>query len=221
MAHARRRSETFEQDGLSYYNRRKVETGRQGGKIEVRVDDRVLVQRAQRGDQDAFAALVTRHQRYVYNLAYRLLRDTNEAEDLAQEAFLRVWKGLSAFRGGAKFTTWLYRIVTNLCYNRLNKLRRQLLDVSVDEYNPALSLSPAKEPPAVLEAAEKNAFLHQQVAALPAKYQLVISLFYLQGFSYQEMAQVLDLPLGTVKTHLFRARKRLKQRLLTVQEFSG
>ena len=207
MAHARRRSETFEQDGLSYYNRRKVETGRQGGKIEVRVDDRVLVQQSEAEETTAGA--------------YRLLRDTNEAEDLAQEAFLRVWKGLSAFRGGAKFTTWLYRIVTNLCYNRLNNLRRQLLDVSVDDDDPALSLSPAKEPPAVIEAAEKNAFLHQQVAALPAKYQLVISLFYLQGFSYQEMAQVLDLPLGTVKTHLFRARKRLKQRLLTVQEFLG
>jgi RNA polymerase sigma-70 factor (ECF subfamily) len=196
-----------------------VELGQQGGKIEVRVDDRVLVGRAQRGDQDAFAALVTRHQRYVYNLAYRLLRDTDEAEDLVQEAFLRAWKGLGAFRGEAKFTTWLYRIVTNLCYNRLDKLRRQLLDISVDDDDLAIPLSPVIEPPAVIEAAEEHAYLHQQVSALPVKYRLVISLFYLQGFSYQEMAQVLDLPLGTVKTHLFRARERLRRRLLTVQEF--
>ncbi len=178
----------------------------------------MLVQRAQRGNQDAFAALVTRHQRYVYNLAYRLLGDGREAEDLAQEAFLRVWKGLNTFRGDAKFTTWLYRIVTNLCYNRLEGLRRELLDLSVDDGDLAHALSHAKEPPVVVETAESYAFLHRQVAALPTKYQLVISLFYLQGFSYQEMAQVLEMPLGTVKTHLFRARQRLKQYLLAEQE---
>jgi RNA polymerase sigma-70 factor (ECF subfamily) len=182
------------------------------------VDDRVLVQRAQRGDQDAFAALVTRHQRYVYNLAYRLLRDGREAEDLAQEAFLRAWKGLGTFRGDAKFTTWLYRIVTNLCYNRLESLRRELLDVSVDDGDSAHAPSHAREPRVVVETAESYTFLHRQVAALPDKYQLVISLFYLQGFSYQEMAHLLDIPLGTVKTHLFRARQRLKQYLLAEQE---
>lgn len=180
------------------------------------VDDGVLVRRAQRGDQAAFAELVTRHQRYVYNLAYRLLRDTDEAEDLAQEAFVRAWQGLGGFRRRAKFTTWLYRIVTNLCYNRLSSLRRQLLDVSLDadEHEPAaLALPRIKEPPAAVEAAERRAFLHQQVAVLPAKYRLVITLFYLQAFSYEEIAQVLDLPLGTVKTHLFRARERLKRQL--------
>lgn len=182
------------------------------------MDDRVLVQRAQRGDQDAFAALVTRHQRYVYNLAYRLLRDGREAEDLAQEAFLRAWKGLGTFRGDAKFTTWLYRIVTNLCYNRLEGLRRELLDVSLDDGDLAPALFHAREPPVVVETAESHTFLHRQVAALPDKYRLVISLFYLQGFSYQEMAHVLDIPLGTVKTHLFRARQRLKQYLLAEQE---
>jgi RNA polymerase sigma-70 factor (ECF subfamily) len=183
------------------------------------VDDRVLVQRAQRGDQDAFAALVTRHQRYVYNLAYRLLRDGREAEDLAQEAFLRTWKSLDTFRGDAKFTTWLYRIVTNLCYNRLDGLRRELLDLSVDDSDLVHVPSHTKEPPVLIETAERNAFLHQQVAVLPTKYQLVVSLFYLQGLSYQEMAEVLEVPLGTVKTHLFRARERLKRLLLANQEF--
>jgi RNA polymerase sigma-70 factor (ECF subfamily) len=180
------------------------------------VDDGALVRRAQRGDQAAFAELVTRHQRYVYNLAYRLLHDADEAQDLAQEAFVRAWQGLSGFRGEAKFTTWLYRIVTNLCYNRLAGLRRQLLDTSLDEdeNGPAALMLPANEEPvAVVEAAEGRAFLHRQVAALPAKYRLVITLFYLQEFSYEEIAQVLNLPLGTVKTHLFRARERLKRQL--------
>jgi RNA polymerase sigma-70 factor (ECF subfamily) len=184
--------------------------------MKVSVDDGRLVRRAQRGDQEAFAELVTCHQRYVYNLAYRLLRDADEAEDLAQEAFLRAWQGLSSFRGEAKFTTWLYRIVTNLCYNRLTSLRRQLLNIGLEEAeNPSapLALPSNEEPAAAVAAAEQRAFLHRQIAALPAKYQLVITLFYLQEFSYQEIAQVLDLPLGTVKTHLFRARERLKRQI--------
>jgi len=181
------------------------------------VDDRVLVRRAQQGDQAAFAELVTRHQRYVYNLAYRLLRETGEAEDLAQEAFLRVWRGLGNFRGEARFTTWLYRIVTNLCYNRLASLRRQLLDAGEGGVD-ALALPSDGDPPAVVEVAERRAFLHRQIVALPDKYRLVITLFYLQEFSYQEIAQVLDLPLGTVKTHLFRARERLKRQLQGSEE---
>jgi RNA polymerase sigma-70 factor (ECF subfamily) len=178
----------------------------------VSVDDRVLVRRAQRGDQEAFAKLVTRHQRYVYNLAYRLLREADEAEDLAQEAFLRAWRGLGNFRGEARFTTWLYRIVTNLCYSRLTSLRRQLLDTGGDDVD-ALASPSSQDPPAAIEAAERRAFLHRQIGALPDKYQLVVTLFYLQEFSYQEIAQVLNLPLGTVKTHLFRARERLKRQI--------
>ncbi|MBN1579156.1 MAG: sigma-70 family RNA polymerase sigma factor [Anaerolineae bacterium] len=173
-------------------------------------DDRALVRQAQRGDQDAFALLVTRHQRYVYNLAYRLLRDDDEAQDLAQEAFLRAWRGLGRFRAEAKFTTWLYRIVTNLCYNRLPGLRRQLSVMDIDHIDAQAPLSDAG-PPAVFDAAERQTFLHQQIAALPVKYQLVVTLFYLQDLTYQEIAQVLDLPVGTVKTHLFRAREHLKQ----------
>jgi RNA polymerase sigma-70 factor (ECF subfamily) len=176
----------------------------------VNQDDRALVKQAQRGDQDAFALLVTRHQRYVYNLAYRLLRDDQEAQDLAQEAFLRAWRGLGRFRAEAKFTTWLYCIVTNLCYNRLPGLRRQLSTIDIDKVDAQTPLWDAG-PPTVFDAAERQTFLHQQIAALPVKYQLVVTLFYLQDFTYQEIAQVLNLPIGTVKTHLFRAREHLKQ----------
>lgn len=175
-------------------------------------DDRALVTKAQRGDQRAFSTLVARHQRYVYNLAYRVLQDPDEAQELAQEAFLRAWEGLGGFRGTAKFTTWLYRIVTNLCYNRLPGLRRQLAECAVDSVDePALPAS--QDPRAIVEAGERRAALHRQVAELPAKYRLVISLFYLQGLSYREIAQVLDQPIGTVKTHLFRARERLKRQM--------
>src|SRR5687768_2276749 len=91
-----------------------------------------LIQRAQKGDQEAFAVLVTEHQRYVYNLALRVVKDENEALDLAQETFVRAWTALPNFKGQSQFRTWLYRIVTNLCYNRLPNLRRSLNDLGDD-----------------------------------------------------------------------------------------
>jgi len=183
----------------------------------VDLDDRALVKAAQRGDHEAFSALVMRHQRYVYNLAYRLLQDAHEAQDLAQEAFLRAWQALETFRAESKFTTWLYRIVANLCYNRLPGLRRQIAQGDV-EAMAALILAEGHSPASSVEAADQIAWLHQQVEALPVKYRLVITLFYLQEMSYQEIAETLDVPLGTVKTHLFRAREQLKQQLQKHQE---
>ena len=91
-----------------------------------------LIQCAQKGDQDAFAELVTEHQRYVFNLALRVVKDENEALDLAQETFVRAWTALPNFKGQSQFRTWLYRIVTNLCYNRLPNLRRSLNDLGDD-----------------------------------------------------------------------------------------
>src|SRR3990172_1724595 len=91
-----------------------------------------LIQRAQKGDQEAFAALVTEHQHYVYNLALRVLKNEEEALDLAQETFVRAWTALPNFRGQSQFRTWLYRIATNLCYNRPPNLRRSLNDLGDD-----------------------------------------------------------------------------------------
>jgi RNA polymerase sigma-70 factor (ECF subfamily) len=157
--------------------------------------------------------LVTRHQRYVYNLAYRLLRDAQEAEDLSQEAFLRAWRGMSGFRGadtgGAKFTTWLYRIVTNLCYNRLPGLRRQLAQADAEALE-RVAASEVHTPRVRVEVGERQARVQAAIDALPDKYRLVVTLYYLQGQSYQEIAATLGLPMGTVKTHLYRARARLK-----------
>ena len=181
------------------------------------LDDRALVEAAQRGDHEAFSALVTRHQRYVYNLAYRLLHDAHEAQDLAQEAFLRAWKAMGTFRGESKFTTWLYRIVTNLCYNRLPGLQREIAQTEVEAAE-TMAQSNSQSPAASVETADQTAWLHRKVEALPVKYRLVITLFYLQEMSYHEIAETLDVPMGTVKTHLFRARERLKQQLQNHQE---
>jgi RNA polymerase sigma-70 factor, ECF subfamily len=128
---------------------------------------------------------------------------------MAQEAFVRAWRGLPNFRGQAKFTTWLYRIVHNLCLNRLPGLRRELLQSEPLE---EVLANPAPSLPDRFETRERAAFLHAELARLPEKYRLVLTLRYLQHLSYDEIAVVLDVPMGTVKTHIYRARQMLMER---------
>jgi RNA polymerase sigma-70 factor (ECF subfamily) len=171
-----------------------------------------LVQRAQAGDTAAFGELVSAHQAFVYNLALRALGSPPEAEDVAQEAFIRAWTALPAFRRRSSFRTWLYRIATNLCYNRLPRLRRELSALG-EQSAASLPAGAGDEPQARLEARELRARLHEQIEALPEAYRLLITLRYQQELSYEDIAAVTSLPLGTVKTGLFRAKERLREAL--------
>ncbi|MFZ6030372.1 MAG: RNA polymerase sigma factor [Chloroflexota bacterium] len=178
-------------------------------------DETALIQRSQAGDTAAFGELVLRHQDFVYSLALRVVGDGAEAEDLAQDAFVRAWMGLANFRGQAQFRTWLYRIVTNLCYNRLPGLRRELAslgDDCLDEMacDEVLNVNPADR----LEAKERSVLLQRAIDGLPESYRLLVALRYQQDLSYEEIAGVVNLPLGTVKTGLFRAKERLRQVLV-------
>ncbi len=179
--------------------------------------DSELVRRAQAGDTEAFGALVLAHQQFVYNLAWRALDDPHEAEDLAQEAFVRAWLALPNFRAQAQFRTWLYRIVTNLCYNRLPRLRRELTalgDPDLAEWPDAAQTDPALE----VEHAEQRAHLYEAMDRLPESYRMLLLLRFQQGLPYEEIAMVTSLPLGTVKTGLHRARARLKVALRAYAE---
>jgi RNA polymerase sigma-70 factor (ECF subfamily) len=183
--------------------------------------DQHLIQRAQKGDQEAFAALVTEHQRYVYNLALRVLKNEEEALDLTQETFIRAWTALPNFRGQSQFRTWLYRIVTNLCYNRLPGLRRSLHDLGNDVITELPETDPAFDNPARgTETRELRLYLHQAIDELDENYRLLISLRYQNELSYEEISGTLNLPLGTVKTGLFRAKEQLRRALLKYQELS-
>jgi RNA polymerase sigma-70 factor, ECF subfamily len=178
-----------------------------------------LIQRAQKGDHEAFAALVSEHQRYVYNLALRVLKNEEEALDLAQEAFVRAWTALPNFRGQSQFRTWLYRIVTNLCYNRLPNLRRSLNELGDDIIAEIPETDIAfGNPVHGLEWRELRSYLHQAIDQLDENYRLLISLRYQNELSYEEIATTLNLPLGTVKTGLFRAKEQLRRALETYQE---
>jgi len=152
------------------------------------------------------------HQGFVYNLALRAMGNPEEAQDAAQEALLRAWQALPDFRGEAQFRTWLYRIVINLCYNRRPRLRREAAEISLEQ-NEDLFTASDPEPECVAEASERKALLQWAISQLPSSYRLLVMLRFQQDMSYEEIAEVMNLPLGTVKTGLFRARALLRQSL--------
>jgi RNA polymerase sigma-70 factor (ECF subfamily) len=171
-----------------------------------------LIRRAQTGDREAFGALVERHQRYVYNLALRVVGNQQDAEDLAQEAFIRAWVAIANFRLESSFRTWLFRIVTNLFYNRLPSLRRELYELGEDcLVDIPDDSSPDLNPASGIEVEEIHTFLHKQIDRLPESQRVLVMLRYQQGLSYEDIARVVSLPLGTVKTGLFRAKERLRK----------
>jgi RNA polymerase sigma-70 factor (ECF subfamily) len=176
----------------------------------VAEDERELVRRSRGGDEDAFARLVERTQSGVYNLLLRMTRDPEEAVDLTQETFLRAWRALPGFRGDARVSTWLYRIAYNVCLNRRVLDRTALADMAGAER----VASPAhEEPAAVFERKERRERLLATVDRLPPAYRLVLHLYYWGELTYDEIADVLKLPLGTVKTHLHRAKQALRDPL--------
>jgi RNA polymerase sigma-70 factor (ECF subfamily) len=178
-----------------------------GETISVAATDDDLIALALTGRGDAFGELVGRYERSVYHLAYRTLRDVEEAKDAVQDAWIKAYRALASFRPGAKFATWIFTICYRVCCDRLAKRKR----FSGDE--PPDIADPGPGPAGQFEAAEEATRLRAAIAALPEKYRVAITLFHLQGKQYEEIAAVLDLPLGTVKTHLFRAKDLLRNAL--------
>lgn len=187
-----------------------------------------LVKRAQKGDTGAFEVLMLAHQQYAYNLALRGLGDAQEAEDLTQEAFLRAWQALPRFRGQARFATWLYRIVVNMCYQRLPKLRREMQALPAEEVlAPDLGagaagypLAQQADPARAVQLRETMQYLHEQIEALPETYRMIVLLRYVLELDYAEIAEVLEIPMGTVKTALHRSRNRLQDSLAAYENLS-
>lgn len=176
-----------------------------------------LLARCRQGDTQAFAQLAGQQQAYMYNLAYRLLGEAEEARDLAQEALLKVWQMLPSFRGEARFTTWLYRLVINLGLNRLARRHREPPKTSLDDCQLADASNLGANPQEIQDANELQEFIWAQVDRLPEKYRLVLTLYYQHECSYEEIARLLQLPLNTVKTHLARARQMLAGQLAGIE----
>ena len=184
-------------------------------------NDADLVRQTLCGNTAAYNGLVLRYQRQVYSLAFRMLGNAEDAGDLVQDTFLRAYNALASFRQDASFLTWLYKIASNLCIDHLRSRKAKgalSLDVELEEgREPAADArSSAPEDRAIREAV--NEVLHQAILNLPEKYRLVVVMRHLQDMSVEEIGRVLELPTGTVKTHLFRAREMLRGRLRPVLE---
>lgn len=169
--------------------------------------DQNLVAAALSGDGSAFAALVERYERAVYNLTLRMVYDVEDAKDTTQEAFFKAYRSLRTFRLDAKFSTWILAIAYNASLDRLAKRKRDPRAELTDRAD--TSPGPAEE----AEREDEARRLRRAIDTLPDKYRAVITLYHLQGLQYDEIATMLELPMGTVKTHLFRAKELLRKRL--------
>ena len=177
-------------------------------------DDTQLVKASQQGDQDAFALLVQKHQRRVFNVSLRMLRDYEEASEITQEAFLAAWQGLASFRGEACFATWLYRIAYNCSLRQLEQHKRErALQGAIQAEQILEEVNKERQVEDILELRGRQTLVREQMENLPARYRIVLILRHLQDMTYEEMAEVLTMPIGTIKTHLFRARHLLKERV--------
>jgi RNA polymerase sigma-70 factor, ECF subfamily len=173
-----------------------------------------LVAASKKGDQDSFAQLVQQHQRRVFNLVFRMLQQYEEANEVTQETFLAAWQGLPSFRGDARFSTWLYRIAYNCALKQLEQRKRdKAIQIELQTEEMVASSTQEQRVDAEIESRARQALVHEQLANLPAKYRIVLVLRHLQDMTYEEMAEILTMPIGTIKTHLFRARNLLKERL--------
>lgn len=170
--------------------------------------DRDLAIRARRGEAEAFGELVRRYQTAVFNVCYRLLGERREAEDLAQEAFIRAFGRLDSFDAERPFGPWIKRVAANLCLNRLAQTPASNLPLD-EERDADLDSTPE----AAQVEKEQTALVRAALRSLPTPYRAVIELRHFQELSYEEIARMLELPLSDVKSHLFRARKLLAEKL--------
>ncbi len=178
-----------------------------------------LIKRCRNGDRKAFADLVDRYKVIVFNLVDRMVFDKAIVEDLAQEVFIRVYQGLTGFRGESRLSTWIYRIAYNVCAAELDRARHRVDFVSIDEgedeERPRLDLRDAgQNPEAMFSRIDFRWTIQRLLDRLPPRYKAILTLFYLEEMSYEEIGEIMTLPMGTVKTHLHRAKQALRDMIV-------
>jgi RNA polymerase sigma-70 factor (ECF subfamily) len=180
--------------------------------------DQRLVERVQRGDKTAFDVLVLRYQHKIVKLVNRYVHDHAEALDVTQEAFIKAYRALPRFRGDSAFYTWLYRISINTAKNHLVSASRRPIDQTVDlqdpdEYDANAKLRDMDTPEALLLSDEIKRTVESTLRDLPDELRTAITLRELEGLSYEQIAQAMDCPVGTVRSRIFRAREAIDARL--------
>nr|MBF0682910.1 RNA polymerase sigma factor RpoE [Pseudomonas sp.] len=188
--------------------------------------DAVLVERVQRGDKRAFELLVIKYQRKIMRLLSRLIHDPAEAEDVAQDAFIKAYRAIPQFRGESAFYTWLYRIAVNTAKNHLVARRRrpsgsaQFENDDGETFDETDNLSDINTPEAAFASREIADTVNQAIDALPEELRTAIVLREIEGLSYEEIAQSMGCPIGTVRSRIFRAREAIASRLRPILDIS-
>ncbi len=189
------------------------------------MDEKLLIQQAAAGDTAAFETLVLRYQRQVYNLALRMVGNDADAQDLSQEAFVRAWRALDSFQFSSQFSTWLYRLTSNICIDFLRAQKRRKavsLTVLQDEEDQQWDMPDGQPlPESQLIAREEQQAIAKAMAALDPEYRQVLTLRIVNDCSYQQIGAILGIREGTVKSRLSRAREQLRKKLAQSGNFFG
>lgn len=177
--------------------------------------DEVLIQRVLGGEESAFGVLMERYADLVFSVVVGIVRNETDAADVTQEAFIRAYRALPRFRGDSKFSSWLYRIAVNrsLTFLKKRKRRGRTVDIGLGPHIEAgaLETRPGSDPEKLVLDAETRRLVREAVGELPPRYRAAVTLFYIEERSYKEVAETLGIPMGTLKTHLHRARALLKE----------
>ncbi len=171
-------------------------------------DDQKLIDAINKGDTKAYTQLVNRYKDLVYTLAIRMVRNREEAEEVAQDTFIKVFKSLDKFKGDSKFSTWIYKVTYNTCLDRIKKNKKHLNDVPIDEFtfNKLETIDNALDN---LIKEEKNRLIKNCINKLPEDSSALLTLFYFEDLSLEEISKIINIEANTVKVKLFRARKKL------------
>lgn len=184
--------------------------------VEIQILDEDLVEASQRGDTEAFEVLIRRYQRQIFNLIYQMTHNVDVVEDIGQDVFVAAFRAIKDFQARSSFFTWLYRIAINHCKNYLTSTNRTQ-DIEklyqAEQETAEISDDYEKNPQSMLLAKEFVVRMEEAMETLPAEQRIVITLCEFQGFSYQEIAEILQCPVGTVRSRLARARATLQEHL--------
>jgi len=186
-------------------------------------NDKTLVERVQSGDKRAFELLVLKYQHRIYSLVSRMVRDADDVQDVVQEAFIKAYRALPNFRGESAFYTWLYRIAVNTAKNHLvaRSRRPQGIDVDVEEaefMDNADGLRDIAGPESTLATEQLKRVIDDAISGLPEDLRTALTLREFEGLSYEEIATVMDCPVGTVRSRIFRAREAIDNAIMPLME---
>lgn len=178
------------------------------------LEDYELIKKVLDGDNDAFSELVTRYKNLVYSVILRMINDYEEANDISQEVFIKVYKNLDRYQPEYKFSTWIMRITTNYVIDCMRKKKQETVNIEDVEYDLKSSSNPERE---FIEKEQSEIFA-KAIGQLPEMYKMPIVLYHIKRFSYQEIADMLNIPLSKVKNRIFRGRRLLKEILMGMEE---